>query len=72
MDAKKKYWKERKATAAQEKRQAHIQTVMDEPNFEEEDNHQEEDEDLNFAFMEKGQEENTMLKEQQARKTLKP
>ena len=70
MDAKKNHRKERKAAAAEETnkktttRQAHIQTAMDNPDTDKEDNHQDEDDDLNFAFMQNGQEENTMLKAQ--------
>ena len=78
MDVKKKHLKERKTAATEGTKkkttpgQAHMQTVIDEPEVNEEDNHQDEDDDLTFLFMQKGQEENRMLKEQQARKTLKP
>ena len=45
---------------------------MYDPDVDKEDDHQDKDKDLNFVFVRKGQEDNTMLKEQRARKTLKP
>ena len=80
MDAKRQHLKERKATVAKEKKpgnivgQAHIQTGNDEEDPGEEEVHQdhEEQDDLNFAFMQSEGGANNMVTEQCARKTLKP
>ena len=49
--------------------QAHIQTEADE---DPQGDHQDEDNDLNFAFMQNEVEDSPILKEQRARETLKP
>ena len=77
MDAKKKHWEKRRHNEAAKRAkkttpgQAHLQTAQ-EDHEDDEDIHQDEDDDLNFAFMQNGQEDNSMLKAQRARKTLKP
>ena len=78
MDAKKKYWEERRHNEAAEKAknttpgQTHMQSAADGLEDDEEVIHQDEDDDLNFLFMQSGQEENLVLKTQQASETLKP
>ncbi len=52
--------------------QANMQTAANDLEDDKEVNHQDEDDDLNFAFMQNGQKENSMLKAQQAHKTLNP
>ena len=66
MDEKRKHWEERKNKEAAEKAkktvpgQAHIQTEADE---DPQGDHQDEDDDLNFAFMQNEVEDSPMLKE---------
>ena len=78
MDVKKKHWQERKV--AEEKKpntvtgQAHIQTGNDEEVPVEEKVHQdlEEEDDLNFAFIQNKSGTDKMVTEQHARERLKP
>ena len=78
MDAKKNHWEERRHSEAVEKAnkttpgQAHMQTAADRLEDDEEIIHQDEDDDLNFAFMQNRQAENSLLKAQRACETLKP
>ena len=74
-DEKRKHFQEKKNREAAEKAkktvpgQAHMQTEVGE---ELQGDHQDEDDDLNFAFMQNEVEDSPMLKEQRARETLKP
>jgi len=78
MNAKKKRLEERRHSEAAEKAkkttpgQAHMQTAADKLEDNEEVIHQDEDGDLNFVFMQNGQEENSLLKAQRACENLKP
>ena len=75
MNEKRKHWEERKNKDGAEKAkkmipgQALIQTEADEDS---QGDHQDEDDDLNFAFMQNKVEDTPILKEQRARETLKP
>ena len=75
MDAKKKHWEDRNHKECLEKAkkttpgQAHMQTAVNEVEDEESIHQDDEDDDLNFAFMQNEREGNSMLKAQRARKT---